>query len=118
VNFDSALTLYGARATWLFGDPWRLGYSLNRLELDPDPEGDTTWIHVFEAMYTFNPDLFVKLFAQTNSAIDKVNVRVVGVWRFKPPFGSLQLAYQRGTSEAGEVSTQGDTVFTKISWVF
>jgi hypothetical protein len=118
VNFDSALTLYGARATWLFGDPWRLGYSLTRLELDPDPEGDTTWIHVFEAMYTFNPDLFVKLFAQTNSAIDKVNVRVVGVWRFKPPFGSLQLAYQRGTSEAGEVSTQGDTVFTKISWVF
>ncbi len=118
VNFDSDLTLYGAEATWAFGDAWRLGYSLTRLELDPDPEGNTTWIHVFETLHAFNPDLFVKLFVQSNSAIDKVNVQAVGVWRFKPPFGSLQLAYQRGTSEAGEVSTQGDTLFTKLSWVF
>jgi hypothetical protein len=118
VNFDSDLRLYGASADWAFGDAWRLGYSLTRLELDPDPAGDTTWIHVLEGLYAFTPDLFVKLFTQTNSAIDKVNVQLVGVWRFKPPFGSLQLAYQRGTSEAGEVSTQGDTVFTKLSWVF
>ena len=118
VNFDSDLTLYGAAASWAFGDAWRVGYGLTRLELDPDPEGDTTWIHVFDALYAFNPDLFVKLFVQSNSAIDKVNVQAVGVWRFKPPFGSLQLAYQRGTSEAGEISTQGDTVFTKLSWVF
>jgi hypothetical protein len=118
VNFDSDLTLYGGEATWAFGDAWRLTYTLTRLVLDPDPEGDTTWIHVFDTVYAFNPDLFVKLFAQTNSAIDKVNVQVVGVWRFKPPFGSLQLAYQRGTSETGQISTQGDTVFTKLSWVF
>ncbi len=118
VNFDSDLTLYGASADWALGDSWRLGYSLTRLELDPDPEGDTTWIHVFETLYAFNPDLFVKLFVQSNSAIDKVNVQAVGVWRFKPPFGSFQLAYQRGTSEAGQISTQGDTVFTKLSWVF
>jgi hypothetical protein len=118
VNFDSDLRLYGASAHWVFGDPLRLGYSLTRLVLEPDPEGDTTWIHAFDALYAFNPDLFVKACAQPNSAIDKVNVQVVGVWRFKPPFGSLQLAYQRGTSEAGEVSTQGDTIFTKLSWVF
>lgn len=118
VNFDSDLALYGASAAWAFGDAWRLGYSLTRLELQPDPERETTWIHVFETLYAFNPNLFVKLFAQTNSAIDKFNLQAVGVWRFNPPFGSLQLAYQRGTSEAGEVSTQGDTVFTKLSWVF
>ena len=114
VNFDSDLRLYGAAASWALGDAWRVGYCLTRLELDPDPEGDTTWIHVFETLYAFNPDLFVKLFVQTNTAIDKVNVQAVGVWRFKPPFGSIQLAYQRGTSEAGEISTQGDTVFTKL----
>jgi hypothetical protein len=118
VNFDSDLTLYGAEATWAFGDAWRLAYSVTRLELDPDPERTTTWIHVFDTQYAFTPDLFVKLFVQSNSAIDKVNVQAVGVWRFKPPFGSLQLAYQRGTSVAGEASTQGDTIFTKLSWVF
>ena len=118
VNFDSDLTLYGAEATWAFGEAWRLAYSLTRLHLQPDPEGDTTVIHVFDTNYAFNPDLLVKLFVQTSTAIDKVNVQAVGVWRFRPPFGSLQLAYQRGTSEVGEVSTQADTIFTKLSWVF
>jgi hypothetical protein len=118
VNFDSDLVLYGAEAAWKFGDSLRLSYSATRLELDPDPENETTWIHVLEALYAFNPDLFVKLFVQTNSAIDKVNVQAVGVWRFKPPFGSVQIAFQRGTSEIGEESDQGNTLFTKFSWVF
>jgi hypothetical protein len=55
---------------------------------------------------------------QTNSAIEKENIQVLAVWRFRPPFGSLQIAYQRGTSEIGKPSEQGDTVFTKLSWVF
>jgi hypothetical protein len=117
-NYDSDLRLYGGRVSWVVGDAWRLGYSLTRLELHPDPEGETTLIHILETTYAFTPDLLVKLFVQSNSAIDKVNVQAVGIWRFKPPFGSFQLAYQRGTSEAGEASTQGETVFTKLSWVF
>jgi len=117
-NYDSDLRLYGLRAAWVVGDAWRLGYSLTRLELDPDPEHETTLIHVLDTSYAFTPDLVLKLFVQSNSAIDKVNVQAVGIWRFKPPFGSFQLAYQRGTSEQGQVSTQGDTIFTKLAWVF
>ena len=117
-NFDSDLTIYGFEVQWPFGDSLRLSYDFTRLKLDPDAEAESTTIHVFEALYSFNPDLFVKLFLQTNSAIDKENVQALGVWRFKPPFGSLQVAYQRGTSEQGAVSQQGDTFFTKLSWVF
>jgi len=118
VNFDSDLRLYGVEAEWAFGDRLRLEYSATRLELDPDPELETTWIHVFNGVYNFNPDLFIKLFLQTNTAVDKLNIQAVWVWRFKPPFGSIQVAYQRGTSDVGEVSSQGDTLFTKLSWVF
>jgi hypothetical protein len=118
VNFDSDLRLYGAEVEWAFGDRLRLEYSATRLELDPDPDNDTTWIHVLDSIYNFNPDLFIKLFVQTNSAVDKLNIQAAWVWRFKPPFGSIQVAYQRGTSEIGEESTQGDTLFTKFSWVF
>jgi hypothetical protein len=117
-NFDSDLIMYGGNLDWSFGDSYRLSYSLTRLELDPDPENQTTWIHVFETLYAFTPDLYVKLFVQSNSAIDKLNIQAVGVWRFKPPFGSVQLAFQRGTSEQGQVSDQGNTIFTKFSWVF
>ena len=117
-NFDSDLRLYGIDAAWKVGDRFDLSYTAVRLELDPDPENETTWIHILETGYSFNPDNFVKLFAQTNEAIDKVNVQAQWVWRFKPPFGALQVAYQTGTSELGQVSDQGDTLFTKLSWVF
>lgn len=117
-NFDNDLTLYGATVEWPFGDRWRFSYDLTRLELEPDLENESTSIHVLEILYSFNPDLFVKFFVQTNSAIAKENVQAQWVWRFKPPFGSLQIAYQRGTSEQGQQSQQGDTFFTKFSWVF
>ncbi|GAG55448.1 unnamed protein product, partial [marine sediment metagenome] len=78
---------------------------------------ETTFIHVLRSHYYFNKDLYLKLFYQTHSAIDKENVQVVMVWRFLPPFGSLQVAYQRGTSRFGTRSDQGHTLFTKLAWV-
>ena len=117
-NFDSDLTMYSVRIEWPFGDRWRLLYDVTRLRLDPDPESASTVIHLFETTYSFHADLYAKLFVQKNSAITKENVQALLVWRFKPPFGSLQVAYQRGTSEQGEESSQGDTLFAKLSWVF
>jgi hypothetical protein len=117
VNYGSDLVLWGAEAKWPLGR-FRAAYSLTRLDLDPDPVGDSTWIHVFEGRYSFSPDMFLKLFVQTHSAIEKENVQALFVWRFKPPFGSVQVAYQRGTSALGRQSDQGDTLFTKLAWVF
>jgi len=118
VNFDADLTLYGAEVNWPVGDSWRLSYEVTRLELKPDQDNDSTTIHVFDVLYAFHPDLYAKVFIQTNTAIDKENIQALFVWRFQPPFGSLQFAYQRGTSERGEESQQGDTFFTKVAWVF
>ena len=116
INFDNDLKYYGASVDWPIGN-WRLSYDLERLELTPDVE-DSTTIHVFEVLYSFSADMYAKLFVQTNSAIDKENIQALWLWRFKPPFGSLQFAYQTGTSEQGQVSEQGDTFFAKLSWVF
>jgi hypothetical protein len=116
-NFGNDLLLYGTEAHWAFGDAWRLAYTLTKVELSPDIRHESTTIHVFETTYSFTPDLFIRAFFQSNSAIDKQNVQVLGVWRFKPPFGSFQVAYQRGTSPFGQQSTQGDTLFTKLAWV-
>jgi Domain of unknown function (DUF5916) len=117
VNFDNDLTLSGVSLKWPLGDHWRFSYDFTRLELEPELEEATT-IHVFEVLYSFHADMYTKLFVQTNSAIEKENIQALWVWRFKPPFGSLQLAYQTGTSEQGQVSEQGDTFFAKLSWVF
>lgn len=66
----------------------------------------------------FTKDLFLRLFFQTNSAIDRHNIQAVFVYRYLPPFGTLQLAYQRGTAAFGQRSTQEDTLFLKATTVF
>ena len=76
-----------------------------------------TTIHVFDVLDSFHADMFAKMFVQTNSAIGKENVQALWVWRFKPPFGSLQLAYQTGTSEQGQISEQGDTFIGKRAFI-
>ena len=116
-NFDSDLRLLRGHVTFKMTDEWNARYSLTRLWLDPNPKDETTFIHVLRSHYYFNKDLFLKLFYQTHTAIDKRNVQAVMVWRFLPPFGSLQAVYQRGTSRIGTPSDQGHTLFTKLAWV-
>jgi hypothetical protein len=118
VNFDDDLSMYGTGFQWPFGDKWRFSYEYTHLDLYPDVDQRSTDIHVFEMLYSFHVDLFAKVFVQTNSAIEKENIQALWVWRFKPPFGSLQFAYQTGTSVQGQASDQGDTFFTKLAWVF
>jgi hypothetical protein len=117
-NFDLDFKLLGASFRRKFTDQLAFEYELSRLWLDPDPENDSTIIHVIRAEQNFTKDLFVNVFFQTNSVIDKKNVQVVFVWRYKPPFGTVQFAYQRGTAEFGESSEQGNTFFVKFSYVF
>lgn len=117
---NSDLRLFGTHATFKITDAWNASYGLTRLWLDPEPEDPddrSTVIHVLRSNYYFNKDLYLKLFYQIHTAIKKENVQAVVVWRFLPPFGSLQVAYQRGTSRFGTRSDQGHTLFTKLAWV-
>jgi hypothetical protein len=117
-NFDNDLKLVQGEIQYKITDAWNVTYGLTRLWLYPDINNKSTWIHLIRSYYYFNKDLFLKLFFQTNSVIDKKNAQALFVWRFLPPFGSLQIAYQRGTSQFGTKSDQGNTLFTKFSWVF
>jgi hypothetical protein len=117
-NFDSDYLLWTGTARYKVTAELSAEYSLERLELDPDPQRQSTWIHVIRANQFFTKDLFLRLFLQTNSAIDRNNVQAVFVYRYLPPFGTVQLAYQRGTAAFGQRSTQGNTIFLKATTVF
>jgi hypothetical protein len=117
-NFDSDFRLVSGAVRYKPTPESALEYELQRLALDPDPTGVSTWIHVARANHFFTNDLFFQLFFQTNSAIDRQNVQAVFVYRYRPPFGTLQLAFQRGTAEFGERSDQGNTLFLKSTLVF
>jgi hypothetical protein len=116
-NFDADFTLWSAAARSKVTDELSVEYELQRLELDPDPDEESTWIHVVRADHFFTPDLYAKLFFQTNSAIDRRNLQAVFVYRYLPPFGTFQVAYQRGTAAFGQRSDQGHTLFLKLTTV-
>ncbi len=84
-NFDADLQLWTAGANYKVTQALSAEYELQRLRLNPDPENESTWIHVVRANQFFTKDLFVRLFFQTNSAIDRRPVEAVFVWRYRPP---------------------------------
>ncbi len=117
-NFDLDFQLVEGSFQYKLTKDFSLFYQLTRLFYDPDPENESTWIHVVRSDYYFTNDLFIKLFYQVNTSIDKQNIQVVFIYRFQPPFGFVQLAYQKGTGEFGEKGTQGHTLFFKVTYVF
>jgi len=117
-TFDADFLLWTASGRYKVPPRLSAEYSLQRLELNPDPGRQSTWIHVIRADQFFTKDLFLRLFFQTNSAIDRNNVQALFVYRYLPPFGTIQLAYQRGTAAFGQRSTQGNTLFLKATTVF
>jgi len=117
-NFDSDFDYWRLVLRRKLGEALSLEYELTRLRLEPDPENESTDIHVVRSVYNFTPDLFFKVFFQSSSAIDRKNVQAVFVWRYRPPFGTVQVAYERGTAPFGEPSEQGNTLFLKLSYVF
>ena len=117
-NFDADFVLWTAAARYKVTPKLSTEYSLQRLELNPDPRGQSTWILVLRADQFFTKDLFLRLFFQTNSAIDRNNIQALFVYRYLPPFGTIQVAYQRGTAAFGQRSTQGNTLFLKATTVF
>jgi hypothetical protein len=117
-NFDLDFQLVEGSFHYKLTEDFSLSYQLTRLFYNPDPENESTWIHVVRSDYYFTKDLFIKLFYQVNTSIDKQNIQVVFIYRFQPPFGFVQLAYQKGTGEFGEKGIQGHTLFFKVTYVF
>ncbi len=117
-NFDLDYFLYEATINYKLTQDFSLSYDLTHIKYDPDPGDRMTWIHVIRATNYFTKDLFIKVFYQINSAIDKKNIQILFIYRFQPPFGFIQLAYQKGTARFGEKGTQGHTLFLKLTYIF
>jgi hypothetical protein len=117
-NFDSNFFLLSGILKQNITKNLSLEYNLTKLSLSPDPENKSTWIHVIRVNQYFTNDFFLKLFYQINSAIDKRNIQLVLVYRFQPPFGLIQIAYQKGMGKFGEIGSQAHTLFLKLAYVF
>ena len=116
-NFDSNYILVDAVIRNRITQNLTFEYNLSKLSYSPDPRNKSTWIHILVVNQYFSKDLFMKLFYQVNSNIDKQNIQIVFSYRFQPPFGLIQLAYQKGTAKPGELGNQGHSFFLKLAYM-
>ena len=107
---------------------WDLYYNIAKYWFHPSEAEDNSLIHYARTTYYVNKDLYVKLFYQTKHSFDRgfpdtdlnllrKNLQLVFVWRILPPFGSVQLAYQEGSTLYTETDDNVKTLFCKLSWV-
>ena len=129
LNFDSDFDQFGGVVDWTITDAVTATYDLKRVWFDPDPHDRSSWVHFVRATYYVNKDMFFKAFYQTRYDVtssltspmfelERETIQLLYVWRFFPPFGSLQLAYQEGPAQFDEELVNYRTLFTKLSWVF
>jgi hypothetical protein len=128
-NFDRDMEKLGGGLQLKLAEGWNLSYSINKYWFKPYDEDDNSVIHYIRSTFYMNKDLYCKLFYQskynvagglTDAEFDlsRETVQFVFVWRFLPPFGALQIAYQEGTTRITETSGRAKTLFSKFSWVF
>jgi hypothetical protein len=128
-NYGSKIEVIEADLEIKILDGWNATYQAEKIWLKTGDPEDNSWIHLIRSGYYFNNNLYVKLFYQTryqirrfweyqNYDLDRKTFQIVGVWRFLPPFGSIQVAYQEGTIRHTDVEARDRTLFTKLAWVF
>ncbi|MFO7889376.1 MAG: DUF5916 domain-containing protein [bacterium] len=128
-NYDSEMEVIEGGLELKILQGWNVTYQAEKTWLNPGDAENNSWIHHLRTSYYVNNDLYVKLFYQNRYELYsfwknpdfnllRKTFQLVIVWRFLPPFGSLQLAYQEGTIRYTEEKGQNSTFFTKLSWVF
>ena len=129
MNFDSDVEEIRGSVDLKITEGWNATYSITRLRFWPETDDESSWRHFVRSTYYFNSDMYFKVFYQSRYKVnrllgdtfydlDRENIQVVFVWRFLPPFGSIQLACQEGATRITELDDRSKTFFTKLSWVF
>ena len=90
-NFDRDFQLAEINTNFNLFKKLTVNYELNYLPFTPDTRNASTVINVAGLDYYFTNDLWLRIFVQNNSNIDKYYFYGLFGWRFKPPFGALYL---------------------------
>ncbi len=114
--YDSRLSLWEVEVNRVLIPRLTVSYTLEHLRLEPDPEEENTTLHVLRVDYAVTPDLFGRVFTQTNSEAERFYLYGLFGWRFAPPFGSLYVTYMRDRFRAGDGRQSRPVLFLKLGY--
>jgi hypothetical protein len=117
-NFDRDFYLITGDVSFKMSDKFSMVLSSNYVNFSPDTTNSTTLINVISAQYYFTKDLWVKVFAQNSTNIERIYVYGLFGWRFKPPFGAIYLIYTRDQMQIlpNENKELADIFFLKLTY--
>lgn len=117
-NFDRDILLIAAVGRTKITSKVALEYNGSWVHFEPDTNRSSTFINIVSLQYNITPDLWVKVFAQNNTAIERWYVYGLFGWRFKPPFGAVYLIYTRDEfiPFPDEDQYSGNTAFVKLTY--
>ena len=129
VNYDSDFEKLTGGIDIKLLEGWDINYNFSKHWFRPALPDDNSWIHFVRSTYFLHKDMYFKVFYQTKHRLNRgypdpdaellrKSFQVVFVWRIFPPFGSLQLAYQEGSTRHTDTDNDLKSLFCKLSWVF
>jgi hypothetical protein len=94
-------------------------YELEKLNFNPDPEKESTWLNILTLNYQFTPNLFVRLFTQHRSENNRIYVYGLFGWRFKFPNSAIYFVYTRDDfNRPGLMRAGNEIFFLKLAYDF
>ena len=120
VNFDRDFWLGQLYLNTKPTDAIAVGYSLRKLDYNPDLNGASTIINILSLDYHFTRDLWCRVLAQNNSRDDRFYFYGLFAWQFRPPFGALYLIYTSDEyqSTVHLFKEKAKILFLKLSYQF
>ncbi len=115
-NFDDLFYLIDAGGRIKPFQNFSLSYTAQLIRFDPDPDSRSTLNNILTANYNFTKDIWIKAFAQTSRADERVYIYGLFGWRFKPPFGAVYLIYSHDQFLTDGNTAVLDNVFLKITY--
>jgi len=115
-NFDSQFQLLSAGGRIKLFQNFSLSYTAQLLNFDPDPDTRSTFNNVLTANYNFTKDIWLKAFAQTSSADQRVYLYGLFGWRFRPPFGALYIIFSHDQFNTDPDTIINNNIFLKITY--
>ena len=118
-NYDRDYRMIIGSKNIKFHDKLSAEYEIRKLDFDPDPENENTWLNILTLNYQFTPDLFVRLFTQHRSATDRLYVYGLFGWRFKLPNSAIYFVYTRDDFDRiGLTREHNEIFFLKLAYDF
>lgn len=90
-NFDRDFQLAELNSSVKIFKKLSVNYELDYLTFTTDTTNESTWLNILGLDYYFTNNIWIRVFAQNNSSLDKYYFYGLFGWRFKPPFGALYL---------------------------